>query len=136
MMVEYMHILSYLTVNIVEYTVISNSEHSRIHAYTVICDSDYSRIRSSTPHVTVIIVEYMHTLSHLTNDMITQPRIIIEDLCCAYIYVLHLCVVFTSKHIVQPSADKMAKILRLFSKNFQFSSRRIRILMGFITSTM
>jgi len=37
---------------------------------------------------------------------------------------------------VQPIADRVAKNLEITSKNFQFSTGRTRILMGFIVSTM
>jgi len=37
---------------------------------------------------------------------------------------------------VQPSADRAAQNLEIISKNFQFGTRRTRILMGFIISTM
>jgi len=33
---------------------------------------------------------------------------------------------------IQPIADRVAQNLKIISKNFQFSSRRTRILMGFI----
>jgi len=35
-----------------------------------------------------------------------------------------------------PIADRMAQNLEIISENFQFSTRRTRILMGFIISTM
>jgi len=35
--------------------------------------------------------------------------------------------------MVQPIADRVAQHLEIISKNFQFSTRRTRILMGFIT---
>ena len=38
--------------------------------------------------------------------------------------------IFTS--LLQPIADKVAQNLEMISKNFQFSTRRTRILMGFI----
>jgi len=37
---------------------------------------------------------------------------------------------------VKPIADRVAKNLEIISNFFQFSTRRTKILMGFITSTM
>ena len=37
---------------------------------------------------------------------------------------------------VQPIADRVAQNLEIVSKNFQFSTRRTRILMGFMISTI
>ena len=45
---------------------------------------------------------------------------------CAVIVELDFC------EFVQPIADKVAQNLEIISKNFQFSTRRTRILMGFI----
>ena len=38
-------------------------------------------------------------------------------------------------HTIQPIADRVAQNLEILSKNFQFSTRRTRILMGFMTHT-
>ena len=36
------------------------------------------------------------------------------------------------QNVLQPIADRVAQHLQIISKNFQFSARRTRILMGFI----
>jgi len=38
--------------------------------------------------------------------------------------------------VLQPIADRVAKNLEITSKNFQFSTRCTRILIGFVTSTI
>ena len=45
----------------------------------------------------------------------------------------HLTCLQKSSMMVQPIADRVAQHLEIISKNFQFSTRRTRILMGFIT---
>ena len=84
------------------------------------------------------------TNTHVVN--IERKRdILITCLCVHYMYDRYTC----SKHremqrykyhvslcLLQPIADKVARNLEIISKNFQFSTRRTRILMGFIVSTM
>jgi len=38
--------------------------------------------------------------------------------------------------VIQPIADRVAQNLEIISNNFQFSTRRTRILMGFVISTI
>ena len=42
----------------------------------------------------------------------------------------------TGKTEIQPIADRVAQNLKIISRDFQFSTRRTKILMGFITYYM
>ena len=53
--------------------------------------------------------------------------------CDIYIYIYIYIYVYICIYIyIQPIADRVAQHLEIISKNFQFSTRRTRILMGFI----
>jgi len=84
------------------------------------------------------------TNTHVVN-MERQRDILIMCLCVHYMYDRYTC----GKHreierykyhvspcLLQPIADKVAGNPEIISKNFQFSTRRTRILMGFEISTM
>jgi len=49
---------------------------------------------------------------------------------------LSILLTVATPYLTQPIADRVAKNLEIISKNFQFSTRRTKILVGFITSTM
>jgi len=57
---------------------------------------------------------------------------------CMYIYMyLWICMVNVFiRMFLQPRADRMAQNLEIIAINFQSSTRRTRILMGFIISTI
>jgi len=49
---------------------------------------------------------------------------------------LSILLIVATPYVIQPIADRVAKNLEIISKNFQFSTRRTKILVGFITITM
>jgi len=73
-------------------------------------------------------------MTRMLHTYVTAPQ---YEWCMSHAHVqsnhsYHISSIHTHTHI-QPIADRVAQHLEIISKNFQFSTRRTRILMGFIS---
>jgi len=77
-------------------------------------------------HVYIYVCIYIHVYTHMYISEVSESGWTRQ----VYMYI-HL-VMTDLYRFIQPIADRVAQNLKIISKNFQFSSRRTRILMGFI----